>query len=200
MEYQKLILLSDIKNEVKNKEIYIVGGGESSKSFKKQKGNIIISLNDSYDNADYTIVMDGKKRFDEKRWNNINAKSKKIITQLEQKQLELTDPSKIINFLLNNQVTGWYDLDKTNEIGIAYTSAFSAVQIAYQLGAKIIYLVGVDLNDHHLNKFSSQIKEAFKSIDLALKSKGIELINLSNISILKDTITTISKTNEIENN
>ena len=70
--------------------------------------------------------------------------------------------------------------------GIDYstTSTYMAIIIAYQMGCKNIYLIGVDLDNHNLSHRNEQINQDYGKLYQKLQEKGVNLWNLSEKSLL----------------
>lgn len=84
--------------------------------------------------------------------------------------------------------------DEPGVISSGGNSGYQAVNIAYQLGAKRILLLGYDMGGKHWMKRPDQFEKHspynqwiynFNMLAPVIASKGVEVINCSNVSALK---------------
>jgi hypothetical protein len=66
-----------------------------------------------------------------------------------------------------------------------FTSPFTAVHLAYKLGAKRIGVIGVDLIGHQLAKYSERINKDFYTIWKLLQHRKVALYNCSKRTMLE---------------
>ena len=181
----------DFNNIYNGKKIVICGCGTSLLNFKPHyKDFITIGVNDvpALFNPTYLIVTDHPNRF--------NTARKKIINEADVKGLFTCVKGwrhpKIIHFDLGKK--GAKNLDDPAKVDHFLNSPYTAINIAYKMGATKIAIIGVDFTNGHFystkdGKHSLDRMGYMKDINLAysliyseLKKRNVELYNLSEIS------------------
>jgi hypothetical protein len=198
--------ISKIKNLEKGKDIFILGGGPSV---------LDIDLSFLYDKV--VIGMNGTVRLEEKFSSKYYVISDSRFIENEQKFRYVEKIIDAKTFIIrediakNLPIINQGEIYTTKSIGRdgfstnlargffhSSTTTMLAIQVAYYLGAKRIFLLGVDLNYSGSKARSydignSEIPDAFLSYQirnivnasLLLKEHFVELINLSEKSFLK---------------
>lgn len=184
----------ELKNIYKDKKIIVCGCGQSlndffnSEYFKMaNKNNIItIGVNDVPRLFDPThlVITDHTTRFNKNRIDLINnCKSKSVITCVKG-----WNHPRLVYFELGKR--GRLELDDYSKVDHHLNSPYTAVNIAYKLGASTIGMIGVDFTDGHFyspkdgphnltKKYLSSINLSYEKIHRSLKKKGVDFYNLS---------------------
>lgn len=154
--------ISTLKNEIKNKDIFILCAGNSLSGFHKDffKNKITISVNRVFEiiKTDYIIFKDLNEVFTIeylKKFKVLNDPKTKIIYS----ENKYGDPENEIKNELNftnafrfknlskisiNQKPDFKAINKKNYLINSYSTTSSAMHLAAHLGAKDIYLIGHD--------------------------------------------------------
>lgn len=194
--------LIELKNIYKGKKVIVCGCGQSlndffnSEYFKKAKeSNVItIGVNDVPRLFDPThlVVTDHTTRFNKDRIDLINnCKSKSVMTCVKG-----WNHPRLVHFELGKR--GRLELNDYNKVDHHLNSPYTAVNIAYKLGASKIGMIGVDFTDGHFyspkdgqhnltRKYLSSINLSYEKLHRALKVKNVDFYNLS----LTSKITTV---------
>ena len=191
--------LSKYKNIHKNKRCFIIGTSPSIKNFKLEKleNEIVFTMNKGHFLKDYGIkksnyhIITDRKCYEEIKKENLNYSNKYFF------HTKISPKNSNFNFIKN---TNKIDIDKIkdNKFFTLGSVIFPAIQIAYVMGFKKIYLIGIDFsfdkeNSHFYKdslgekKRNENFKKNNKNILLKnilllskkLKEKNVELINLS---------------------
>jgi len=187
----------ELKNIYKGKKVIVCGCGISLKHFfdseyfeKAKNSNIItIGVNDVPRLFDPThlVVTDHTARFNKNRIDLINnCKSKSVITCVKG-----WNHPRLVYFELGKK--GRLELDDFSRVDHHLNSPYTAVNIAYKLGASKIGMIGVDFTDGHFyspkdgphnltRKYLSSINSSYERLHRALKTRGVDFYNLSSIS------------------
>ncbi|MHA1279800.1 MAG: hypothetical protein ACTSQ8_21565 [Candidatus Helarchaeota archaeon] len=207
LDYENTRMFFDIMpdNSWKDQRCFIVGGGKSLKDFKfsKLKNELVIGINRAYEKIDCTInfamdhslyewIINGDLGMESK--NKFND-FKGIKVWLDSAGYDYPDGIHILNKSTGNAFS------KSLKEGIigGSNSGLGALNLAVCLGANPIYLLGFDMKgedgkqswwhsgypEKQREKVYKHFIESFNKVALALKSQGIEIINLNPESELK---------------
>jgi hypothetical protein len=177
-----------------NEIVYIIGGGPSLKNFNwdELKGKHLIAINKAYTVLPWAEVLYWTdSRF--YRWNKSDIDKLKCLKVTCRNSKDLTDDIVLLT------VSGKEGIDKRpNFIKAGNNSGFAAINVAYHLGAKRIYLLGFDMSsndkdthwhegygiqhDHSIYKRS--MIGNFNGIFELLKSEDIDIWNANPMSQL----------------
>ena len=196
--------LGDYRGRHQGKTIVVCGCGESLNTLPLNGNIITIGVNDVGRLFDptYLVVLNHPQQFKLDRYRYVrNSKASAVFSQLP---LKFPHPN-IIKFKLGQK--GGTDFSKLDVLPYTQNSPYVAVCLAAYMGAKRIGLIGVDFTDNHFfdntgkHVLSSQLEKIdseYLNLFTALKSRGVELVNLSSSSRL----TSIKKLsfNELYNN
>jgi glycosyltransferase involved in cell wall biosynthesis len=170
--------------------VIICGCGVSLAGFQPPDGIPIIGVNDvgRLFDPDYLVVVNDPRTFSEGRFTHVvRSQASAIFSHLDLP----VDASRLVRFRL-----GSYAGLKTPLPGtLHYTrnSPYVAVGLAILMGARRIGLIGVDFTDHHffatdgphpLAREIDRIDAEYGRLAEAAGAKGIELLNLSEVSRL----------------
>lgn len=186
--------LIELKNIYKGKKAIVCGCGRSlndfynSEYFKKvNESNIVtIGVNDVPKLFDPThlVITDHVTRFNKGRIDLINnCKSKSVITCVKG-----WNHPRLVHFELGKR--GRLELDDYERVDHHLNSPYTAVNIAYKLGASKIGMIGVDFTDGHFyspkdgphnltRKYLSSINSSYEKLHRQLGNRGVDFYNLS---------------------
>ena len=168
----------------------VCGCGESLCDFNAQGEFITIGVNDvgRMFQPDYLVVVNPREQFSGDRFSWVeSSRAKHLFTHLD---LAIPHPC-VVRFTLG-QFEGT-DFSNPDVLHYAQNSPYVALCLACHMGAKRIGLVGVDFTDNHffgvtgphvLTPQLSSINEQYRRLGEALRSRGIEVVNLSRKSRL----------------
>ena len=178
----------DFHNINKDKNIVVCGCGMSLLDFEPHyKDFITIGVNDVPKLFDptYNLVTDHPNRFNEGR--------KKIINEGDYKYLFTCVGGwrhpRMVHFELGAK--GAKHLDIPDKVDHFLNSPYTAINVAYKLGAKNIGIVGVDFTDGHFYspkdgahslsrmRYLSDLKWGYNHIKQELAKRDVQLYNLS---------------------
>jgi hypothetical protein len=198
--------LAEFNGIHKKSKIVVCGCGTSLLSFKPHHERwITIGVNDvpALFEPTYLVVTDHPNRFLGKRKDLINkSTSKQLFTCAKGWR-----HPRMVNFELGS--TDVKNLDHPNRIDHFIHSPYVAVGLAYKLGATKIGLIGVDFtNGHFYNEMDgahpviqsnslTRVNSAYYKLKTALRSKGVELYNLSQTSRVELPKITIEEFNSL---
>lgn len=198
--------IANLKDLEKGKDIFIVGGGPSllNVDLSYLSNKVVIGMNRSVIlekgfSSKYYVVSDKRFVENEEKFQDIekilNTKTfifREGLTNdfaKEDKKRVCTTKALGRDGFSRNIARGYYH---------SCTTTMLAIQVAYYLGAKRIFLLGIDLNYYGSKARSydienSEIPDAFLSYQIKnivnaaiiLERESIELINLSEKSFLK---------------
>jgi hypothetical protein len=196
--------ISDLKNKYSGRDVYILANGPSVKEndLSKLKNEIVIGMNgnpvldekynfetDFYLLSDVRFLKNPEKKAIYKR-----NKSKYRILRSELSSLdEMRDENTY--YVRGLDINGF---NKDLEVGYNHgaTTVMLGIHLAYYIGAKNIYLLGMDLNYSNNGRFYKEAKFQEPDIDLStqiynvnfaykeLLNKNIKLYNCSKDSLL----------------
>jgi hypothetical protein len=169
-------------------KIVICGCGSSLLDFKEHSDDFItIGVNDvpALFTPTYTLVTDHPNRFNDAR--------KKIVNESKSRYLfscvgGWRHPG-MVNFKLGKK--GCAHLDDPEKVDHFLNSPYTAVNIAYKLGAKYIGMIGVDFTEGHFYNtrdgkhsldrmnYVRDIKYGYLLLKTELNKRGVEFYNLS---------------------
>jgi hypothetical protein len=137
---------TDFHNIHEGAKIVVCGCGMSLLDFEPHHVDFItIGTNDvpALFNPNYNLVTDHPNRFNEKR--------KKVVNESDYKYLFTCVGGwrhpRIVNFNLGKK--GSANLDDPGKVNHFLNSPYTAINIAFKLGAKYIAITGVDFTDGH---------------------------------------------------
>ena len=169
----------------------VCGCGVSAAGFRPSESLITIGLSDIGRLFDptYLMVSNYLSQYPEHRreW-ILTSKARYIFTTL--KYIELTTDNVVFCEPLKFAGTSF---DRSDALNYSSTSAYAALCLAVHLGANPIGLLGVDFNDHHffgetgahpLSNELLNIQAEFATLNSTLRSKGVDVYNLSATSRL----------------
>lgn len=195
MEYSEFLE----RKKGKHKKILVCGLGTSLELFDQSDKVCTIGVNDieRIFTPEYLLLANTKVDFSPERIPYIeNSRAKYIL--INHGNYPLTHTFKFTNTLSHVVRYGLglhhgYDIEKEYSLDYSNLSTYIATIVAYQLGAKIIGTIGVDMTFDHIFGKTGQHNQSgeFKNIDLdytnlakALKNKGVWFYNLSPYSRL----------------
>ncbi len=188
MEYK------NFKNKHLGEKVIVCGCGVSAANLKNPESYYTIGVNDlgRLFTSNYLVVLNDIKSFKGDRWKYVaESKASHIFTHI--KTLAVKEDQKVI---LQLGKYGSCDLNK-DQVDYTGNSPYVACIIAAYMGFTKIGLLGVDFQrnhffgetgEHSLNKKINVINKEYEHLRIAMKTKGIELVNLSptsNITIPK---------------
>lgn len=185
MEYR------EFKDKHKGQKIMVVGCGTSTTTLTNPQDYITIGVNDlsRLFTPNYLVVLNDKSSFIHDkgdRWKWIEeTKSPHIFTHI--RNLAVNEEKRVMLQL------GRYGGTDLNKDAVDYTSnsTYVACIIAAYMGASKIGLLGVDFTlnhffaetgEHTLSKRVNNISQEYAKLKEALGVKGVEIVNLSEIS------------------
>jgi len=193
MEYK------EFKNKHAGEKIMVVGCGVSTETLTNPQDYTIIGVNDlsRLFVPNYLVVLNDKTSFPAERWKWIGETTcPHIFTHI--KGLAVTEEQRVVVQLGRY---GGHDLEK-EAVDYTSNSTYVACIIAAYMGASKIGLLGVDFTPNHFFQKSGEhslarkvntINQEYGVLRDTLNKKGIEFVNLSEISrinsIPKQTLT-----------
>jgi|APSaa5957512535_1039671.scaffolds.fasta_scaffold36006_2 hypothetical protein len=198
--------ITKIKNIEKDKDIFIIGGGPSILNFDLSflSKEVVIGMNgtvmlEEFFSSKYYVISDARFIENKQKFSNIE----KIIDTksfIFREDIVKNLPKKIQKNIYTTKAIGrdGFSCNLARGFFHSSTTTMLAIQVAFYLGAKRIFLLGVDLN-YYGNKArsydvgNSEIPDAFLSYQIknivnstkTLGQSSVELINLSEKSFLK---------------
>jgi hypothetical protein len=192
--------LIEFHNVHKGEKIIVCGCGISLKEFEpNHKEFITIGVNDvpALFNPTYLLVTDHPNRFNDNR--------KKLINEAEVRGLFTCVSGwrnpKIIHFDLGKKGASY--LDDPTKVDHFLNSPYTAINVAYKMGAETIGLIGVDFTDGHFYSpkdgqhslarmgYLKDLNGGYSLIARELENRGVSLFNLSKNSRI-DTVKKIT--------
>lgn len=168
----------------------VCGCGQSLNEIERPERFITIGVNDVGRNfhPNYLVVVNPPQQFARDRFGYVeSSQSEFVFTQLE---LGLKRDN-VVRFSLGTQ--GGIEFTNLDQLNYTQNSPYVALCLAVHMGAKRIGLIGVDFTEHHffgstgVHSLSSQlpvIDRQYRRLNEALKSRGVEVFNLSKSSRL----------------
>lgn len=166
----------------------VCGCGSSLISFKSHYQDFItIGVNDvpALFDPTYLLVTDHPNRFNDIRKKLINeSKSRGLFTCVKGWR-----HPKIIHFDLGKK--GASNLDNPTKVDHFLNSPYTAINVAYKLGARAIGMIGVDFTDGHFYSlkdgqhslakmgYLKDLNSGYSLIHRELQKRGVPLYNLS---------------------
>lgn len=184
MEYK------EFKNKHSGEKVIVCGLGRSLLDLKNPQDYTIIGVNDisRQFTPNYLVVLNDKTTFLAERWKWIEStKCETIFTHL--KHLAIPDEKKVV---LQLGKYGGHDIDK-EQIDYTSNSPYVGCIIAAYMGFTKIGILGVDFTKNHFFKETGEhslarrvptINKEYMLLHQRMKEKGIELVNLSEQSVL----------------
>ena len=182
--------LADFHNIHAGSTIVVCGCGESLNELTEPERFITIGVNDvgRKFQPDYLVVVNPRDQFSDDRFTYVtNSEADYLFTQLD---LGLAREN-VVTFNLGTN--GGADLSDVSVLHYTQNSPYVAVCLAAFMGATRIGLLGVDFTDHHffaptgrhsLAGRLREIDEQYGRLAQALRSRGVELENLSPVTRL----------------
>lgn len=183
--------LIDLHNCHSGKKIVVCGCGSSLKDFKDHHDKFItIGVNDvpMLFNPTYLMVTDHPNRFNDRRKKVVNeAAVKGLLTCVKGWR-----HPRIVHFDLGKKGTG--NLDDPSKVDHFLNSPYTAINVAYKMGASSIAMIGVDFTDGHFYSpkdgphslarmgYLKDLNGGYSIIHRELEKRGIPLYNLSSES------------------
>lgn len=164
------------------KTIDVLGLGESINKYVNT-GNITIGVNDiyKYHKVDHLLVMDKPERFTRERLKTIMLSTpKKFYSNCKEESGSYTWQNLVNNFtpIIPEKGRGNVKTLDSERYSISSNSTFTAVVLAYKLGAKQINCYGLDFNTHpHLSSERSleTILEHFSNLKRELDKRFVNV-------------------------
>lgn len=181
----------DLHNIHEGAKIVVCGCGTSLLNFKEHHSDFItIGVNDvpALFTPTYNLVTDHPNRFSEHRKRYINEGDYKYLFTC----VGGWRHPRIVNFELGAK--GSSNLNNPKLVDHFLNSPYTAINVAYKLGAKNIAIIGVDFTDGHFYarkdgphslsrmNYITDLNWGYNHIREALKSNGVNLYNLSSQS------------------
>jgi hypothetical protein len=186
--------LSEFKDIHLGETIIVCGCGQSLVDIKDHINSVItIGVNDvpALFDPTYMLVTDNPNRFYGKRKELVNnSKAKYLFTCVK----GWRHPNLVHFELGSKELT---NLNHPNRLDHYLNSPYCAVNLAYKLGAKKIGLIGVDFTSGHFynsqdgehpivkSNYLNRVNAAYHKLYLQLEERGVNLINLSQTSLLE---------------
>ncbi|MCU1264369.1 MAG: hypothetical protein JWM21_687 [Acidobacteria bacterium] len=182
--------LASFSNSHQDETILVCGCGHSLNELGEPKRFITIGVNDigRRFHPDYLVVVNPRDQFSGDRFRYVESSAAKFLfTQLD---LGLSRDN-VVKFSLGTN--GGTDSSDPNLLHYTQNSPYVALCLAVHMGAKRIGLVGVDFTDHHffaatgphsLAPQLSTIDDQYRRLYEAIRSRGVEVFNLSRTSRL----------------
>tara|TARA_Y100000310_G_scaffold336614_1_gene421644 strand:+ start:3013 stop:3678 length:666 start_codon:yes stop_codon:yes gene_type:complete len=92
------------------------------------------------------------------------------------------EPQKFLN---ENSPVQWGDAPNNENNGGMRSTFLGSLRVAYDLGARTIFLLGCDCNDERENRYWDRLKEKLDEICPVFEEKGLTVLNCSKDSALK---------------
>lgn len=184
---------SDFIGAEKDQGIIVCGCGTSINDFIPDNNNILFGVNDINRKLQtkYLLCVNAPHTFKRGRYEWIqNHTSQYLFTHL--RSLSTTRNETLVYFDLGTH--NGTSIDNLGVIDYTANSPYMAAIIAYQLGARRIGIIGVDLTEDHffektgnhiLTNKSELVNQEYQKLADVLLSKGVKIANLSPISKIK---------------
>jgi hypothetical protein len=131
--------------DIAHKKAVILGLGQSVLNYRKKPDDVTFGVNDifRYFETDYTIVVDGKARFEDERLKHIVNTKGVLVSQLPEwiKGVRMFELIQIKPFTIMNM--------SSKHICYSNNSTFVATTFAFQKGFRVFDIYGVDLAGHN---------------------------------------------------
>jgi len=182
--------LADFQNIHQGSTIVVCGCGESLNDLTEPDRFITIGVNDvgRRFHPNYLVVVNPRDQFSGERFSYVESSEAEYL--LSQLDLGLARKN-VVTFNLGTN--GGTDLSEANVLHYTQNSPYVALCLAVYTGASRIGLIGVDFTDHHffaptgrhpLESQLSTIDQQYRSLYEAIRSRGVEVFNLSEASRL----------------
>lgn len=130
--------------DIAHKKAVILGLGQSVLNYRKMPDDVTFGVNDiaRYFETDYTIVIDGKARFEDERLKHIVNTKGVLVSQLPEwiKGVRMFELIQIKPFTIANMSSKYFCYSNN--------STFVATTFAFQKGFRNFDIYGVDLAGH----------------------------------------------------
>lgn len=182
--------LEGFRNFHEGRTIVVCGCGKSLASFADHERYLTIGVNDvgRLFTPTYLVVLNPRTQFTGDRFDYVaNSQAQALFTHLS---LGVDHPH-IVRFNLGEQ--NGVLTDTPNVLPYTRNSPYVATCLAALMGAKQIWLIGVDFTDDHFfgrtgrHPLTSQlatIDQQYERLELAVRKRGVSVINLSSESRL----------------
>jgi hypothetical protein len=183
--------LASFKNIHKGETFIVCGCGASLSEFRRPERIITIGVNDvgRRFHPNYLVVLDRRRQFNRNRFHYVeNSKAEYLFTQLD---LGRVKPD-VVRFRLGRR--GGTDFSNPHVLHYSQNSPYVALCLAVHMGAARIGLIGVDFTknhffgktgSHNLSPHIAAVDRNYRFLGRALNRKGVEVLNLSNQSLLE---------------
>lgn len=160
--------------DIRQKKAVILGLGQSVLNYRRMPDDVCFGVNDiaRYHDVDYTVVVDGKSKFEKDRLKFIENTKSILVSHLPEwiKGVRMFELIIIKGFSVQNMDSG--------VICFSNNSPFVALIYAYQKGFRKFDLYGVDVAGHksldtQMNR--TQLITDYKRLIKYLESKGCEV-------------------------
>jgi len=174
------MLLEDYKDIHINDTIVVCGCGSSLNDFKNPEKHITFGVNDVSRLFDptYLLVINPENGFKNNRYKYVKESKAKVI--FSQYDLSFPHPCKVKIILGKKGGTNCDD----GRVPYSNNSPYCAMVIAGYMGAKKIGIVGANTGVHTLTRSLDRINKDFKALGDYLAGRGVEIVNLSQQSLL----------------
>jgi hypothetical protein len=178
----------EFKDIHKGCKIIVSGCGMSATDLKNPQDYITIAVNDigRIYTPNYLVVLNSKSSFPAERWQWIGGSTcPYIFTHI--KELDVSENQRVVVQLGRY---GGHDLEK-EAVDFTSHSTYVALIIAAYMGATKIGILGCDFTnghffaksgEHSLSRKINTINQELGALKDVMSKKGIELVNLSQIS------------------
>ncbi|MBY6263643.1 hypothetical protein EI613_17230 [Azospirillum sp. 412522] len=183
--------LSGFRNRHVGSTVVVCGCGESLSGFTAPEHFITIGVNDvgRLFQPDYLVVVNHRNQFRGDRFRHVeSSQAQALFSHL---QLGVPHPRQV-RFTLGRK--GGTELESPDSLPYTRNSPYIAVCLALHMGARRVGLIGVDFTDHHffaatgkhpLTRELQQIDAEYGKLAQAWRARGVEIVNLSPVSRLR---------------
>lgn len=169
------------------KEIHILGTAPSIREYVPTADTIKIGVNDiwKHHEVDFLVLMDNINTFKDDRQETIkNSKPQKVFTTLQEWK-KFFPNCKIMDVYDKRGFVETFDDYLTSKYLRSVDSTFTAVHIAYKMGARKIVMHGVDFYGHLLEVYHRlTILRTYSDLYTELRNRGVELYVYNDDSLL----------------
>ncbi len=183
-------LFRDFRGYHEGETILVCGCGASLLEIIAPERLITIGVNDvgRLFDPDYLVVVNSRTQFSNGRFAYVErSRAQAVFTQLD---LRLDHPH-VVRFRLGTR--GGTDFNNPDVLPFTRNSPYPAICLAVHMGARRIGVIGVDFSQHHffgatgkhvLSAELDRIDQEYKRLEASCRQKGIDIFNLSSISML----------------
>ena len=183
--------LEDYRGRHAGADIVVCGCGPSLHELERPGDHITIGVNDvgRRFQPNYLVVVNMPSQFAPGRFRHVaESQADALFTHLP---LPVDHP-EVVEFRLGRR--SGVGVPEPGRLHYTRNSPYVAVGLAAHMGARRIGLIGVDFTDHHffgetgrhpLTRHLAEIEREYGCLAAALRSRGVELVNLSSVSRLR---------------